>query len=107
MATFSAIETLLLERMTQLSRRVGRIEGDLRVPLDRDWPERASEVANDEVLEGLDAMGRVELQEIRAALQRLASGTYGLCSRCGLPIGPDRLSAIPTTVTCVRCAAAS
>ena len=107
MAKFSAVETLLLERRDQLTRRVGRIESDLRSPHDRDWPDRASELANDEVLEGLDTLSRAELLQIREALKRIESGDYGICSRCGRPISAARLSAVPTTGTCVACAPGS
>jgi RNA polymerase-binding transcription factor DksA len=107
MSDVKALEALLRERLDQLSRRVGRIEGDLRSPHDRDWPERASELANDEVLEGLDEIGRGELRQIRAALQRIASGGYGTCARCGQPIGAERLTAIPTAVTCIGCGPSS
>ena len=60
MANVNRVETLLRERLDQITRRVGRIEGDLRSAHDRDWPERASELANDDVLEGLDEIGRAE-----------------------------------------------
>ena len=38
------------------------------------------------------------------ALRRLAEGRYGVCERCGQPIGAERLAARPSAVTCVRCA---
>jgi DnaK suppressor protein len=47
------------------------------------------------------------LVEIDAALTRLDAGTYGLCERCGDPIGDGRLQARPVARTCIRCAAAS
>ena len=37
------------------------------------------------------------------ALQRFANGSYGTCERCGKAIAPERLEAIPDTVTCVSC----
>jgi DnaK suppressor protein len=49
------------------------------------------------------AQGR--LAEIDAALERVASSTYGICERCGRPIAPARLEARPTARTCVECAA--
>jgi len=42
---------------------------------------------------------------IDAALARLAAGRYGVCDRCGQPIGADRLAARPAALTCIRCAA--
>ena len=37
------------------------------------------------------------------ALARFESGSYGICAKCGKPIAPERLEAIPDTVTCVSC----
>jgi RNA polymerase-binding transcription factor DksA len=47
---------------------------------------------------------RAQVAAIDAALGRLAAGRYGVCDRCGQPIGEDRLAARPAAVTCVRCA---
>ena len=65
MSTSSSVGTLLQERLDQLLRRVGKIEGDLRSPHDRDSQERAGELENDEVLEELDDMSRAEIRQIR------------------------------------------
>ncbi len=37
-----------------------------------------------------------ELREVQAALERIESGTYGFCMKCGEPIDPQRLRALPT-----------
>jgi RNA polymerase-binding transcription factor DksA len=42
-----------------------------------------------------------ELDEVEAALRRLDEGTYGLCEICGLPIGQERLQAMPTATCCL------
>ncbi len=52
----------------------------------------------------LDAT-REQLAAIGAAWQRLETGRYGICERCGQPIGEERLAARPAAVTCIRCAA--
>jgi DnaK suppressor protein len=49
---------------------------------------------------------RARLAEVDAALSRLDSGTYGTCERCGSPIDPERLAALPATRRCIACAAA-
>ena len=46
------------------------------------------------------------LSEIEAAIKRIHAGTYGICVRCGEPIGVDRLRARPTAELCIRCAVA-
>jgi DnaK suppressor protein len=48
---------------------------------------------------------RERVAAIDAALDRLRAGTYGMCARCGHPIGADRLAARPAALTCIRCAA--
>jgi DnaK suppressor protein len=44
------------------------------------------------------------LEEIDAALARVAAGDYGICERCGEPIPAGRLEARPVARTCVPCA---
>jgi DnaK suppressor protein len=48
---------------------------------------------------------RERVAAIDAALGRLRAGDYGVCTRCGQPIGVDRLAARPAALTCIRCAA--
>ena len=48
---------------------------------------------------------REQLAAADAALERVQAGRYGVCARCGQPIGDDRLAARPAALTCVRCAA--
>jgi RNA polymerase-binding transcription factor DksA len=45
-----------------------------------------------------------ELSEVDAALQRIDAGTYGRCKRCGQPIDPARLDALPWTPYDLECA---
>jgi DnaK suppressor protein len=47
---------------------------------------------------------QLELDRIDAALERLASGEYGFCARCGDEIGVERLAFDPTTPLCITCA---
>jgi RNA polymerase-binding transcription factor DksA len=42
------------------------------------------------------------LDEVDAALARLASGTYGRCEVCGEEIAEARLDALPLTRSCDR-----
>jgi DnaK suppressor protein len=42
------------------------------------------------------------LADVDAALDRLAAGTYGVCTVCGEPIPAARLEARPTTDRCIR-----
>lgn len=51
----------------------------------------------------LDAHESAELQSIRAALERLERGDYGLCADCGEAIAIPRLLAFPEAARCIRC----
>jgi RNA polymerase-binding transcription factor len=48
---------------------------------------------------------RALLRKIEAALERLDAGKYGVCERCGRPINPRRLEALPYVTLCVDCQA--
>ena len=44
------------------------------------------------------------LGEVEAAIHRVDIGTYGACARCGQPISPARLEAMPAAPLCITCA---
>ncbi|WP_394768457.1 TraR/DksA family transcriptional regulator [Lacisediminihabitans sp.] len=41
---------------------------------------------------------------VERALERVDAGTYGVCARCGGPIGLARLVALPAADLCIECA---
>ncbi|MBM3774260.1 MAG: TraR/DksA family transcriptional regulator [Acidobacteria bacterium] len=43
------------------------------------------------------------LRQVRAALGRMADGTYGICMHCEEDIKPKRLDAVPWAAYCIRC----
>ena len=43
------------------------------------------------------------LEQVEAAIARLADGTFGACVRCGRPINPERLEALPWAAYCIDC----
>lgn len=48
----------------------------------------------------LNEMSEEELHDIERALKAIDEGKYGLCAVCGKEIPPERLSAVPSAVTC-------
>ena len=46
---------------------------------------------------------RSNLREVDHALAKLEAGTYGTCERCGRPISPERLEALPWAMLCMEC----
>jgi DnaK suppressor protein len=43
------------------------------------------------------------LAQVDAAMSRLDDGTFGTCARCGRPIAPERLEALPWAAHCIEC----
>ena len=94
----------LEEQREMLVARTDRIQRDLRRLPDSDSQERVTERENDEVLERLDEAERGELIRVNHALERLDSGDYESCERCGEAIDPGRREAVLDTSYCIHCA---
>jgi RNA polymerase-binding transcription factor DksA len=45
----------------------------------------------------------LQLAAVEAAVGRLDAGTFGMCIRCGRPIAPERLEALPWAAHCIDC----
>lgn len=72
--------------------------------------ERAADSSDEALLDTLtridEALVRQNLQDVHdiaAARQRIAAGTYGVCTDCGGAIAYDRLLAYPTAKRCIEC----
>ena len=96
---------ILLTRKRELYGRLTKLEKDLDTLKSGDSADRAIERENDEVLEEFGTNGLKELQAIDAALDRIAAGTFGTCAKCGEPISPARLAAVPHAALCEECIA--
>lgn len=100
------LRAALLQRKQDLA---GEIE-DVRNQLEEDQ-ERVAEDARDggapDAQTGIDhamvARDLKEIQDIDAALRRIADGDYGICIDCGAEIEPRRLAAYPTAKRCLPC----
>jgi DnaK suppressor protein len=69
-------------------------------------PEGATNAFERQHIAALIDRARRELSDIAAALTRLDAGQYGVCTRCGEPVGAGRLEARPAAATCIGCASA-
>ncbi|SFI37033.1 TraR/DksA family transcriptional regulator [Albimonas pacifica] len=98
-------KSVLETRLAELEARLRRIETDLDATPVADFEDRATERGNDEVLEELGAAGLNEIRQIRAALDRVAQGTFGACVDCGEAIDEKRLALVPHAALCTACAA--
>lgn len=99
---------ILEARLAALVSKLSEIDEDLKEHgTEPDFEERATEIAGDEVLEGLGVQGLKEAQQIKAALKRIAAGTYGVCVQCDEPIPEKRLELLPHTPLCTACMSGS
>ncbi len=57
--------------------------------------------------EALAVTLRETLAEVEHALEKLSSGAYGTCERCGTAISEARLQAKPAARYCIDCASRS
>lgn len=71
---------------------------------DAELEERAQKERMGRLLARLDDRQVHAFQEIEAALQRVADGTYGTCNACGQLISSARIQVLPATRLCVDCA---
>lgn len=67
----------------------------------------ASDVAEQETGVALRRHLEGMLNEIDLAIRRAERGSLGLCERCGRPIDPERLRAVPWVTLCIGCAQSS
>lgn len=106
-------EHLLAERVTA-ERRLTELErtfdelvaaADLEPPDDEHDPDGTTAYERAQVI-SLAAATRARRDELDRALAAIdGGGRYGICERCGGPIGVERLEALPGTTRCVTCAA--
>ncbi len=107
MKDFGEVKNDLLGMLDELNERLEKITDDVRhtkEPPEKDFAERAIEMENDEVLDHLGNAARLEINQIKHALERIEQGLYGECSVCGEPINEERLKVLPYSDKCIHCA---
>ena len=98
-------ENLLKKRAEILAERGGK---SLSTPMDNntrqgDMADQASGTNEVHIQLKLKQTDAKILQAIEEALERLDSGSYGVCRDCGEDIAAARLNAIPWTRVCIGC----
>jgi RNA polymerase-binding transcription factor DksA len=96
----SLLRTLLLRRLAEHAAQAA----DYRLTVDELIGESDANSLLERELADASAMHyESTMGEVRAALERLDAGTYGLCEACGTAIPLERLEAMPHARRCVRC----
>lgn len=70
---------------------------------DNHLADSATATLNREIDYTLEENSEHVLTAIDEALERIESGTFGTCGRCGKPIAEERLEAIPYANRCIDC----
>lgn len=103
MSSHNQAEKTLKARLEDLKTRVADIDHLLQEPLSADFEEQAGDLENQDSLTAMEDSARTEIIAIRAALNRIKLGTYGVCVDCGADIPAKRLEAVPTALRCFAC----
>lgn len=69
---------------------------------DQHLADHATDMVDREIDDSLEENAERVIQEIDKALERLADGSYGICTVCGEKIPEERLAAVPYATLCVK-----
>lgn len=70
---------------------------------DTDMEEKADEVEEYDNLLSLEHSLELRLKDVTTALEKIATGNYGICEKCGKEIEQERLSVAPEAKLCIKC----
>jgi DnaK suppressor protein len=104
-----------LERMHQtlLEKRKALVGGVRESSMDsieassetvQDTADQAATAYTKEFLLSIGDAERRLLQQVDEALAKIRRKTYGICDKCGEPVGDKRLLALPFARMCIKCA---
>lgn len=106
-------KTKLLEKKAEIETQLGafakksdKIKDDYETVFEHigdSEEENADEVANYEDNLAIEHSLEENLSEIDAALERIESGTYGICIDCNQLMSNERLEAMPEATLCINC----
>ncbi|MBI3287374.1 MAG: TraR/DksA C4-type zinc finger protein [Chloroflexi bacterium] len=96
------IQQLELER-NQTMAEMERIKASLRYEVEQDTEEGDPDIYEREKSLALLQNLEHKLESIEYALRLAEEGVYGICERCGQPIDPARLKALPHATHCIKC----
>jgi len=92
------LRTLIQEAEKTVNGMVQEPNGDFPDPTDR-----ASLESDRNFLLRIKDRERKLITKVKEALERIDTGTYGICESCGKPISEKRLIARPVTTECIEC----
>lgn len=97
-------QNLLLEELDQTQQQLALLDGQLQHKPDFGLGVGSPEIITWEMNLARRSALLERITEIKQAIERQASGSYGTCEVCGTRIDAERLRILPHTKRCVRCA---
>lgn len=99
---------LLLDERRRVTEAIEYLHAENAGSMDDEIPETgmadtATVTVDRELDYSLEENSAHVLREIDGALGRIDNGTFGTCTRCGKPIGEERLEAMPYVTLCIEC----
>ena len=107
-----ALRQRLLQERRRLELEISELDADLsesleesseESPYDQHMAETAGVTLDREIDLSLEENTLVSIAQIDRALAKLENGKYGVCDRCGKPIGAERLDVAPFVTLCIEC----
>jgi len=93
----------LLNDMEQVNAELKNLRDLMQSEVDIEPDEGDAEVFEREKNAALIAVLERRLKDIETALRLIEKGEYGICTRCGKPIEPERLEIKPDATLCIEC----
>ena len=102
------IEQLLRARLEEVQARIAELAKPPEAGTGIGFGKRIGDGTNEAITRrneiGVGKSLEVTEEKLERALAKLEEGSYGRCDKCGGPIAPARLEAVPESVLCIDCA---
>ena len=102
------IQQLLRARLDEVQARLAELAKPTEAGTGIGFGKRIGDGTNEAITRrneiGVGKSLEVTEEKLERALAKLEDGSYGRCDRCGGPIAPARLEAVPESVLCIDCA---
>jgi DnaK suppressor protein len=96
---------LLIQRLDELIAEANKTVSGFAVPKDvcSDFLDRACMESDADFSFRLKERESRLMKKIKAALEKLEDGDFGMCEECGKEISEERLKVRPMAVLCIKC----
>ena len=100
--TQGGFQAILEHKQAELIRAL-RVRDDITIEKSADQMDEIQYASErDLAIRSVDLDSKL-LRDVRAALQRLHDGSFGVCIECESAISPKRMAAVPWASRCIKC----